>query len=579
MWKKNSETLLQDNFFLFPTKTHTCQVKLSRQALSYECTDEKNGKVDSHEVKFSDIIGCMCKKEADDRVPSVYFTVFSYPFRNKNNNLREKKEITFGINRCVRYDENLKIAINWRNVIMRLARGLPVTDAESCDLPELVKLLVLVNPHSGSGKAMEVFENDVKVMLKEADVQYKVIKTEYAGHATELMKTLRLSEWYGVLIVSGDGLLFEVVNGLMNRNDWIEAMETNLGIVPGGSGNALCCSINYAAGESFRKDFVLHSTFVLVKHKVLPMDLVVVETKGSRLYSFLSVTWGIISDIDYESEKYRNLLGGARFTVGAIKRIASLRHYKGRVSFLPVTKYIPKCQRLKGRAFSVGQLRSFTLTHSEGRRYANSQIGSLSMPESMCNGNSSEPGRVNSENNDVFHECGVNSNDSILSINDAESGCYPAFSDDDDDEIVREIMTAVKQPDSPVPSPLLPALNEPLPDSWVVLEGEFVTVCAVYQTHLGDDLLASPQSRINDGVIHLMVVRKGISKNNLLKLFLEFENGSHVDSPYVELVPVLAFRIEPESSKGNIMVDGEQVPVAPIQGQVLPGLAKIMAIK
>jgi len=33
---------------------------------------------------------------------------------------------------------------------------------------------------------------------------------EYAGHATEVIKTLKLDEWTGVVIVSGDGLIYEV---------------------------------------------------------------------------------------------------------------------------------------------------------------------------------------------------------------------------------------------------------------------------------------------------------------------------------------------------------------------------------
>ena len=34
--------------------------------------------------------------------------------------------------------------------------------------------------------------------------------TERAGHAHELVKDLVLTEWYGIVIVSGDGLVFEV---------------------------------------------------------------------------------------------------------------------------------------------------------------------------------------------------------------------------------------------------------------------------------------------------------------------------------------------------------------------------------
>nr|KAG5713410.1 hypothetical protein BaRGS_024958 [Batillaria attramentaria] len=197
------------------------------------------------------------------------------------------------------------------------------------------------------------------------------------------------------------------------------------------------------------------------------MDLVLVQTPSQQHYSFLSVTWGIVADIDFESEKYRNL-GEARFTLGAIKRIVR------------------------------------------------------------------------------FEE---------------------------------ETVHAAKKDGEAVPTPLLPPLDQPVPDNWVVEEGKFVLACAVYQTHLGSDMLAAPSSRMADGIIHLMFVRDGISRNHLLNLFLTFSEGTHVDSPYVEFVPVLAFRLEPDISSGNIMIDGERLDPVPVQGQVLPGVARVMAIQ
>ncbi len=61
---------------------------------------------------------------------------------------------------------------------------------------------------------------------------------------------------------------------------------------------------------------------MLAKSQILPMDLVAVDTVTGRLYSFLSVTWGLIADVDIESERYRSL-GGARFTIGAMARMIS----------------------------------------------------------------------------------------------------------------------------------------------------------------------------------------------------------------------------------------------------------------
>ena len=78
------------------------------------------------------------------------------------------------------------------------------------------------------------------------------------------------------------------------------------------------------ASEPYLKKAVLHSSFLIAKHTALPMDLVAVDTcTGTRLYSFLSVAWGIIADVDNESERFRSL-GNARFAVGAAIRIAGL---------------------------------------------------------------------------------------------------------------------------------------------------------------------------------------------------------------------------------------------------------------
>ena len=147
------------------------------------------------------------------------------------------------------------------------------------------------------------------------------------------------------------------------------------------------------------------------------------------------------------------------------------------------------------------------------------------------------------------------------------------------EEVEEEVMYASKHKGQPVPTPLLPPLDQPVPDDWVVIKDKFVMFCALYQTHLGSDLLTVPSARLADGVIHLMFVREGVSRASLLRILTSFSSGAHIDLPDVEMVPVLAFRLEPEKSEGHIMVDGEQMEPEPLQCQVLPGLGRIMAIQ
>lgn len=129
--------------------------------------------------------------------------------------------------------------------------------------------------------------------------------------------------------------------------------------------------------------------------------------------------------------------------------------------------------------------------------------------------------------------------------------------------------------DPPPQDDLLPPLDQPLPTrDWVTIEGDFVLVLAIYQSHLGADLLAAPHAQFDDGLIHLTFVRAGISRATLLRLFLAMERGTHLSltSPYVSHVSARAFRLQPLSPRGTLTVDGELVPYGPLQAQVLPWL-------
>ena len=92
------------------------------------------------------------------------------------------------------------------------------------------------------------------------------------------------------------------------------------------------CNICFVSRESIETEMILHSSFILIKHRVLPMDLVLIEQLNTRIFSFLSVSWGLFADIDYESEKYR-AIGEARFTLQAIKRILGKNNHCLIISF------------------------------------------------------------------------------------------------------------------------------------------------------------------------------------------------------------------------------------------------------
>uniref|UniRef100_A0A3P9HZZ2 sphingosine kinase n=1 Tax=Oryzias latipes TaxID=8090 RepID=A0A3P9HZZ2_ORYLA len=300
----------------------------------------KSGKEGRLLLPLSELVGCSCPRSP---APPL-FVLYWYPPGKRRKGVSRRRQVRAYL------AESRPEAERWSAAVQCLLRGVTVTaDTEFSRslLPRPRRLLLLVNPFSGRGQAMQWCQTHILPMIREANISYNLIQTERQNHARELIREVSLSDWDGIVIVSGDGLLHEVINGLMERPDWEQAIKTPVGILPCGSGNALAGSINHNAGYDMclREPLLLNCCFLLCRGGVRPMDVVSVTTSPApsnnshpaaprRVFSFLSVAWGFVSDVDIESERYRGL-GSARFTLGTLVRIASLRSYKGRLSFLP----------------------------------------------------------------------------------------------------------------------------------------------------------------------------------------------------------------------------------------------------
>ncbi|KDO28210.1 hypothetical protein SPRG_06259 [Saprolegnia parasitica CBS 223.65] len=194
------------------------------------------------------------------------------------------------------------------------------------------KCLVLINPIGGSGKSEAMFES-VRGFFDAASIDVTTQCTEYAGHATEIGRTLDLTAFDFVVCVGGDGLASEVVQGLMRRLDWHDAIRFPFGLIPGGSGNGLTQSLTKLLGEAFEPE---NCAYLIVKGAPQPIDMMTARNaEQETFYSFLSLAWAFVADVDLESETYR-FLGGARFTMASVAKILSWKRWHGTLSYLPI---------------------------------------------------------------------------------------------------------------------------------------------------------------------------------------------------------------------------------------------------
>ncbi|KAH8271141.1 hypothetical protein KR018_001285 [Drosophila ironensis] len=604
-----SESELSEIFFVDNNRRRQSikiQVKLCPEGVYLRRETDEDDHINEQLIRIDDIIGSRygprlkkrargglnsCKnpngpgQEAEpepDSDNSAYLYIYAY--LKKEKPLRRVQTLRILRFRSSNdYGVNLQTAEIWHRTIRQHKRS------SGCNSPGDAgkQLLILLNPKSGSGKGRELFQKQVAPLLTEAEAQYDLQITTHPQYAKEFVRTRKdlLDRYSGIVVASGDGLFYEVLNGLMERLDWRRACrELPLGIIPCGSGNGLAKSVAHHCNEPYEPKPILHATLTCIAGKSTPMDVVRIELapKGKHfvMYSFLSVGWGLIADIDIESERLRSI-GAQRFTLWAIKRLITLRSYKGKVYYLPQTEEDVKKAEPKVELAKEAQEAQEVAAPTPVMR-ASLPLNANEFKDLPEEGEEDEFTDAISLDRSVYRQHA----DSWHSAMSRRTAYYslggPSLrSNRSRMSITQRIEAANAEFAELVPSGTLPGLQIPLStgDGWICEEGDFVMVHAAYTTHLSSDVFFAPESRLNDGLIYLVIIRSGVSRHQLLNFMLSLNSGTHLpvgDDPFIKVVACKAFRIEPTGSDGILVVDGERVDYGPIQAEVMPGLINVM---
>lgn len=234
------------------------------------------------------------------------------------------------------------------------------------DVKAYKRVKVLINPVGGPGKARQLFESRARPILEAAGCRLDITITSHRMHGLEIARDLKVEDYDAVGIVSGDGLIHEMLNGFATRPDADKALALPLAPIPAGSGNAM--SINLLGSQ---QGFSLALACLnIIKGRPMKLDLLSVtqpasafppgvpvpgrspsNTLGKRAaakarrdatlnggtsaresedvatlieapskpfvkyYSFLSQAIGILADLDLGTEHLR-ALGDTRFLIG-----------------------------------------------------------------------------------------------------------------------------------------------------------------------------------------------------------------------------------------------------------------------
>ena len=118
-----------------------------------------------------------------------------------------------------------------------------------------IPIRVLVNPFGGNGAGMLSFTRCVRPTLTALQLPFTVLFTQRKGHAAEVVSILpSRSPYQAVFAISGDGLVHEVVQGMMKRRQSLLAESSGalqdpavafipITHIPAGTGNGISVSM------------------------------------------------------------------------------------------------------------------------------------------------------------------------------------------------------------------------------------------------------------------------------------------------------------------------------------------------
>lgn len=436
------------------------------------------------------------------------------------------------------------------------------------------RVLVIINPFGGKKNAKKIFKKKAKPLLLASNFKVDVAYTKYPCHAVDIVKKMDLTKYDTIACASGDGIPHEVINGLFQRPDRVDAFN-KLAIteIPCGSGNAMSVSCHWTNNPSY-------ATLFLIKAVEKRIDIMCCNQPSTRStyprLSFLSQTYGIIAESDINTEFIR-WMGPARFELGVAFNILQRKKY-------PCDIYV------KYHAKSKNELKSHYLKYK--KKIEDSNIEILEKPELI------EPEiRYIGEDDTASDETSI-SNTSRSNLDLTNEITLQTESESDKDDInnyVTESDFEVKY-----------KYEDGVPEDWERIDPNITNNLGIFYSgkmpYVAADTKFFPAALPADGCMDMVITDSRTPVTRMVPILLALDKGSHVLQPEVLHSKIVAYKLIPKKSDKEIQtssskettpdsddsyedysspnglysIDGEKFPLEPLQVEIIPKLCKTL---
>ncbi|VVU94423.1 Diacylglycerol kinase catalytic domain [seawater metagenome] len=96
-------------------------------------------------------------------------------------------------------------------------------------------------------------------------------------------------------------------------------------------------------------------------------------------------------------------------------------------------------------------------------------------------------------------------------------------------------------------------------DEWKKIDDEFIVLWACNLSHPSFDVFISPEIKFDDGYHHILLLRKDISRWEMLMLLLNLDKGTVLNHPKALYIKTKKYEVKIKSKDAIVSIDGEKV--------------------
>ncbi|MDZ7290437.1 MAG: diacylglycerol kinase family lipid kinase [candidate division KSB1 bacterium] len=187
--------------------------------------------------------------------------------------------------------------------------------------------LIVANPASALGRGRLVMERAV-AWFAQKGIETQTVISQYAGHLLEALPPLLEDNWQKIVVVGGDGTLFEVLNLCLDTmsGDGVAPFPTPLALIPSGTGNSFSKDLPADNLEDFLQKS-LHGTPQPVDVARCHFSNSLAGGRGwykNEFYFVNMLGTGFVAEVNVRSQRFKKL-GMLGYAVGVFATLAALR--------------------------------------------------------------------------------------------------------------------------------------------------------------------------------------------------------------------------------------------------------------